>query len=282
MLGKEYQKHFIEVLTPIYDRVEAEQFFFLILQHDYQMRRIDWALQTDFVFNEPQLKRWNFLLQELSSEVPIQYLLGQTEFYGLPFEVSPAVLIPRPETEELVDWILSEVKDLQNAKILDIGTGSGCIPILLAKHLPLAKVSAIDVSEAALHIAQKNAEINAVKIDFLLQDILQAEKLNDTYNIIVSNPPYVRELEKAEIRANVLQHEPHLALFVPDNDALKFYRKIAELAMHSLSSKGKLFFEINQYLGKETAELLTKIGFEQIKLRKDIYGNDRMMRAVKP
>lgn len=282
MLGKEYQKHFTKVLTPIYDRVEAEQFFFLILQHDYQMRRIDWALQTDFVFKEPQLERWNFLLQELSSEVPIQYLLGQTEFFGLPFEVSPAVLIPRPETEELVDWILSEVKDLQNAKILDIGTGSGCIPISLAKHLPLAKVSAIDVSEAALHIAQKNAEINAVKIDFLLQDILQAEKLNDTYNIIVSNPPYVRELEKAEIRANVLQHEPHLALFVPDNDALKFYRKIAELAMHSLSSKGKLFFEINQYLGKETAELLTKIGFEQIKLRKDIYGNDRMMRAVKP
>lgn len=281
MLGKEFQKYFIQVLTPIYDVVEAEHFFFLILEHDYQMRRIDWALQTDFIFDASQLERWNFLLQELSQEVPIQYLLGQTEFYGLTFQVTPDVLIPRPETEELVEWILSEAQHLQNLKILDIGTGSGCIAISLAQHLPQIQVSALDVSEAALQMAQKNAQINQVSVAFIQQDILQTEKLNDTYHIMVSNPPYVRELEKLEIRPNVLEHEPHLALFVPDDEALMFYRKIAELAFNHLTPQGLLFFEINQYLGAETQQLLTEIGFKNLELRKDIYGNDRMIRAIK-
>jgi release factor glutamine methyltransferase len=232
--------------------------------------------------DEVQLARWNFLLHELSAQVPIQYLLGKTEFYGLTFCVSPDVLIPRPETEELVQWILSEAEHFENLTILDIGTGSGCIPVTLAKHLPQAQISAIDVSEAALQMAQKNAQMNQVSVALIQQDILQTEKLNDTYNIIVSNPPYVRELEKAEIRPNVLEHEPHLALFVPDDDALKFYRKIAELAMVHLSPNGLLFFEINQYLGTQTVELLHEIGFESVELRKDLYGNDRMIRAIKP
>lgn len=282
MFAKVYQKHFVTVLTPIYDRVEAEQFFFLILENDYQMRRIDWALMTDFALDEAQLTRWNFLLQSLSAQVPIQYLLGKTEFFGLTFEVSSSVLIPRPETEELVQWILSEAEHLENPTILDIGTGSGCIPITLAKNLPKAQVSAIDISEDALQMARKNARINQVSVAFIQQDILQTEKLNNTYNIIVSNPPYVRELEKAEIRPNVLEHEPHLALFVPDDDPLKFYRKIAELALVHLHPKGLLFFEINQYLGTQTLQLLQEMGFESVELRKDLYGNDRMIRSVKP
>lgn len=281
MLGKTYQKHFIEVLTPVYDRPEAEQFFLLILQHDYHMRRIDWALQPDFVFDASQLERWNTLLQALLDQVPIQYLLGQTEFYGLPFKVSPAVLIPRPETEELVAWILSEAQNQPPVKILDIGTGSGCIAIALAHHLPGAQVSAMDVSAQALALAQENARMHQVQVRLIRQDILQTNQLDESYPIIVSNPPYVRELEKEEMRPNVLEHEPHLALFVPDDDALKFYRKIAALAWQHLTSPGSIYLEINQYLGAESIRLLQEIGFTDIELRKDIYGHDRMIRAVK-
>ena len=211
-------------------------------------------------------------------------MLGKTSFYGLDFEVNPAVLIPRPETEELVDWIIKSNVAAQASKIikiLDIGTGSGCIAISLAKNIPDAQVFAIDVSAEALATAQKNAEINKVQVTFINKNILETTDLEQQFDIIVSNPPYVRNLEKEEIKKNVLDNEPHLALFVQDNDALIFYRKIAELAQENLSENGQLFFEINQYLGQEMMELLEEMNFKNIELRKDIYGNYRMLLGTK-
>jgi release factor glutamine methyltransferase len=277
---KEYRTQFIQELTPIYDAGEAESFFYLILEEKHQLRRIDLALHPNLVFSEVEIVVWNSILEQLKQEIPVQYLLGKTSFYGLDFEVNENVLIPRPETEELVEWILESQKskvESQNIRILDIGTGSGCIAISLAKNIPNAAVFAIDVSEKALATAKKNAERNAVEVTFINQNILETEDLRQQFDIIVSNPPYVRNLEKEEIKKNVLDNEPHLALFVEDNDALIFYKKIAELAQKNLSENGQLYFEINQYLGKETVDLLEKMNFKNIELQKDIYGNDRMI-----
>ncbi|WP_281322593.1 peptide chain release factor N(5)-glutamine methyltransferase [Flavobacterium aestivum] len=281
---KEYRTQFIDELTSIYDAGEAESFFYLILEEKQQLKRIDLALQPDLVFSEEEIEVWNSILEQLKLEIPIQYLLGKTSFYGLDFEVNENVLIPRPETEELVDWIISKNRTIEqssNLKILDIGTGSGCIAISLVKNLPNAQVFAIDVSEKALATAKKNAERNEVRVTFISQNILETLDLGQEFDIIVSNPPYVRNLEKEEIKKNVLDNEPHLALFVEDNDALIFYRKIAELAQKNLSNSGQLYFEINQYLGKEMIALLEEMNFENIELRKDIYGNDRMMRGLR-
>jgi release factor glutamine methyltransferase len=283
MKVKEYRTNFIQELSPIYDAGEAESFFYLILEEKNQLKRIDLALNPDLTFSNEEIQLWNSILDSLKKEIPIQYLLGKTSFYGLDFEVNPAVLIPRPETEELVDWIISYDqihKSTKPLRILDIGTGSGCIAISLAKNIFNAQVYAIDVSEIALATAQKNAEINEVNVTFFEKNILETDDLEKQFDIIVSNPPYVRELEKQEIKKNVLDNEPHLALFVEDNDALVFYRKIAELAQKNLLPNGQLFFEINQYLGKEMMELLEKMGFKNIELRKDIYGNDRMIKGT--
>lgn len=279
---KTYRAQFIRELSSIYDEGEAESFFYLILEDKKQLRRIDLALQPDLVFSEADLQVWNSILEQLKLEIPVQYLLGKTHFYGLEFEVNENVLIPRPETEELVDWIIQEnlkIKKFKDLKILDIGTGSGCIAISLAKNITNAQVFAIDVSEKALATAQKNAEINEVKVTFIHKNILETVDLEQEFDIIVSNPPYVRNLEKQEIKKNVLDHEPHLALFVEDDNALIFYRKIAELARKNLSPNGQLYFEINQYLGKEMVELLENLDFATIELRKDIYGNERMTRS---
>ena len=299
---REYRAHFIQELSSIYDIGEAESFFYLILEEKKQLKRIDLALNPDLTLSNEEIQFWNSILEQLQQEIPIQYLLGKTSFYGLDFEVNADVLIPRQETEELVDWIIqsqkSEVRS-QKINILDIGTGSGCIAISLAKNILSAQVFAIDISEKALTTAQNNADINKVDVNFINVDILKANDLEQLptsnfapsvrallssqlptkFDIIVSNPPYVRELEKQEIKKNVLDFEPHLALFVEDNDALIFYRKIAELAQKHLSQNGQLFFEINQYLGKETVDLIEKMGFKNIELRKDIYGNDRMIKA---
>ena len=282
---KEYRTQFIQELTPIYDAGEAESFFYLILEEKHQLKRIDLALHPDLFFSEEEIVVWNSILQQLKQEIPVQYLLGKTSFYGLDFEVNENVLIPRPETEELVEWILESQKSkvetsgesLKDLKILDIGTGSGCIAISLAKNLPNATVFAIDVSEKALATAKTNAENNSVNVTFINQNILETQDLGQQFDIIVSNPPYVRNLEKEEIKKNVLDNEPHLALFVEDDDALIFYKKIAELAQKNLSENGQLYFEINQYLGKEMVDLLEKMNFKNIELRKDIYGNDRML-----
>ena len=283
MNAKQYKIKFIETLEPIHGVDEAESFFYLILEDKFQLKRLDLALDPSFEFSAEAMKILEELVTQLKTEIPIQYLLGTTEFFGLPFLVNENVLIPRPETEELVDWILQEDKKIERQKqikILDIGTGTGCIAISLAKNIPNATVFAIDISAEALEVAKKNAKINTVTVTFLEKNILETDDFLEQYDIIVSNPPYVRNLEKQEIKKNVLDNEPHLALFVDDLDALIFYRKIASLATKILNEGGQLFFEINQYLGKEMVDLINISGFADVELRKDIYGNDRMTRAI--
>ncbi|WP_284651354.1 peptide chain release factor N(5)-glutamine methyltransferase [Flavobacterium terrisoli] len=282
MLLKNYRTTFLQELSSLYDEKEIESFFYLILEKLHAMKRIDLALKPETVLDGIHLKQWKNIVSDLKNQKPIQYILGETEFYGLPFLVNENVLIPRPETEELVELIISNyqiTKSPNPLKILDIGTGSGCIPIALKKNLSNAEVYAIDVSEKALATAQKNAELNKVEIHFMLKNILETEDLQQQFDIIVSNPPYVRNLEKAEINPNVLEYEPHLALFVEDHDALLFYRKITELAKKNLNPNGQLYFEINQYLGAATVALVESFGFKNVKLIKDIYGNDRMISA---
>jgi len=280
MLLKNYKTIFLQELSSWYDEKEIESFFYLVLENFHQKKRIDLALNPELTMDAKQLLHWESIVEELKKQKPIQYILGETEFYGLRFLVNENVLIPRPETEELVDLIIAnhlKIQQTNNLKILDIGTGSGCIPISLKKNLPNAEVFALDVSEKALATAQQNAALNEVEVLFILKDILQTNDLEQQFDIIVSNPPYVRNLEKVEINPNVLEYEPHLALFVEDNDALLFYRKIAQLAKKNLMPDGKLYFEINQYLGKETVQLLEDLDFKNIELKKDIYGNDRMI-----
>ena len=279
MLIKQYQIFFKEQLISLYDEEELNSFFYLILENVNHLKRIDLALNIDLKFKESEILIWNEIIEKLKLEIPIQYILGSTSFYGLDFIVNNNVLIPRPETEELVDWIIKTNKNHRFINVLDIGTGSGCIAISLAKNIENSNIFALDVSEDALIIAKKNAELNNVLVNFIHDDILKNIQINQKFDVIVSNPPYVRNLEKHEIKKNVLDNEPHLALFVTDNDALIFYRKIAELTMNNLEKNGFLFFEINQYLGKETEELLQNIGFKNIELWKDIYGNDRMIKC---
>ena len=287
---KNLKTHFFSELQTIQEDSEIESFFFILTEYLHDLKRIDISLNPDFEVSETDLQKWNVIISELKTEKPIQYITGEAWFYGLRFEVNENTLIPRPETEELVEWIVDgqKTKDKrQKVSILDIGTGSGCIPITIKKEIPNALVSAIDVSEKALEMARKNAIDNEVEVNFILQNILEIDDLKSLptsnfqlptqFDIIVSNPPYVRNLEKQEIKKNVLAYEPHLALFVEDYDALLFYRKIAQLALTSLTPNGKLFFEINQYLGKETVALLENLGFKNIELRKDFVGNDRMI-----
>lgn len=276
---RDYRTEFIEAMIPIYGNDEAESFFYLILEEQFNMRRLDLAFNPLLSFTDEEILSWKKIVNQLLQEIPIQYILGSTYFCGVKFKVSPDVLIPRPETEELVEWITNS-QHVENPRIIDIGTGSGCIAIALANQIPHAEVNAIDVSKAALLIAAENAKINNVVVKFIEQDILSIATLDGKYDCIVSNPPYVRELEKAEIKTNVLANEPHLALFVSDNDALIFYKKIADLALKSLTEDGLLFFEINQYLAAETVEMLKEKGFKT-ELKKDIYGNDRMIKATK-
>ncbi|MQP25642.1 peptide chain release factor N(5)-glutamine methyltransferase [Flavobacterium sp. LMO8] len=291
MLLKQYKTHFFESLKNIQDEQEIESFFFILTEYLHNSKRVDVALNPNFEISEEEVQKWNDILVDLQQEKPIQYITGEAWFYGLQFEVNENTLIPRPETEELVEWVLNSATTQHPSPItiLDIGTGSGCIPISLKANLPQANVSAIDVSEQAIEVAKRNAVSNKVDINFIQANILEVEDLSQlpspiihhpsSYNIIVSNPPYVRNLEKQEIKKNVLDYEPHLALFVEDTDAWLFYRKIAQLALKNLSPNGLLFFEINQYLGKETVELLENLGFKNIELKKDIYGNDRMIKC---
>jgi len=276
---KDYRTYFIEKLTPSYDSMEAESFFAIALEELKGWRRSDLAMNSNTELTGEEIEKWNAVLADLETQKPIQYIFGKAHFYGLEFEVNENTLIPRPETEELVELIISENKAKGQINIIDIGTGSGCIAISLSKNLTDAAVSAIDVSEGALAVAKRNAEHNKTEVNFILEDILAAENLPQSYDAIVSNPPYVRNLEKEEIKENVLQYEPHLALFVDDNDPLLFYRKIALLAKGQLSPNGKLYFEINQYLGAETVQMLEDFGFTNVVLKKDIYGNDRMIAA---
>lgn len=297
---------FLNELSNLYPKQEVESFFYLLTEAFLDLKRVDIILDPDKEIIYEIEQKYNSALAKLKKEIPIQYILGATKFYGLPFTVNENVLIPRPETEELVAWIIEEVesrklkvkseklitndkflKPTTNNKqqttklnIIDIGTGSGCIAIALAKNLPDAKVWALDISKKALEVAQNNAKLNhVVNVQFLNDNILTLKKLPIKFDIIVSNPPYVRELEKEEIKKNVLENEPHLALFVKDHNPLLFYDKIADVAKENLNPNGKIYFEINQYLGNETVTLLQEKGFKNIELKKDIFGNDRMIKA---
>lgn len=238
------------------------------------------ALRTGMTVAVPgaELQEYERVLKELQEGLPLQYVLGEADFYGLKFKVSPAVLIPRPETEELVEWVLESAVSNSGLRILDMGTGSGCIAVTLARHLPEAGVKGLDISQEALSIARYNASVNQVDIEFILRDI-RGYASGDKFDLIVSNPPYVKQEEQADMEAHVLDHEPHLALFVGDENPLEFYDAIADFALGHLRPGGMLFFEINAALGNEMVSLMDAKGFKNILLRKDMQGKDRMLRC---
>jgi len=275
---KDYKIHFIENLITLYDKDEIENFFYRIIAHIRGLSRVDMALNPYLEFSMDEIKKMDFYLTELKKQKPIQYLIGTTDFCGLSLEVTSDVLIPRPETEELVEWVVSENQTKSNLKILDIGTGSGAIAISIAKKLK-AEVFAFDISEDALQVAQHNADKNQVFVHFITFDILKDNWEGNSFDIIVSNPPYIRESEKPTIKENVLQYEPHLALFVPNENPLIFYDKITDFALKHIEKKGQLFLEINQYLAHQTTELLKNKGFKNSCVKRDIYQNDRMILA---
>lgn len=269
-------------LQGMYDREEIHSFFYLLCDSFLNYRRFDVSMNHDRLLSKPTIARFDSALARLQAQEPIQYILGCTEFYGLPFQVNKHTLIPRPETEELVDWILYHVQNQGVVlDILDIGTGSGCIAVALAKSLPRASISALDISHKAIALAKENAINNNVSVSFSDQDILDTKSLEKKYDVIVSNPPYVRQQEKKAMHTNVLAYEPSNALFVPNGDPLLFYRKIAQLAMVSLQTKGWLYFEINEYLSKEMDVLLKEIGFANIEIKKDFRAVPRMIKCQK-
>jgi len=274
---------FLNLLKDEYPVQEVNSFFNLLTECYLGMSRLDFALRPEKELSSIEIEKFESAIHRLSLHEPIQYIIGETEFFGLKFKVDEHVLIPRPETEELVQWLLDDIRELKNPsnlKILDIGTGSGCIAISLAKNLPNAEIFALDISEKALKTAKENAGLNKVKVNFIQADILNLEALAGKFDIIVSNPPYVREMEKTEMHRNVLENEPDLALYVKDTDPLIFYKKITKLAEESLIKEGNLYFEINQYLANETEEILKNFGFKT-GLKKDIFGNYRMLRGRK-
>lgn len=237
-------------------------------------------LKDDFTLTAEQEALLCNAIVRLQKQEPIQYILGYSDFCGLRFKVTPATLIPRPETSELVEWIASEATGYES--ILDIGTGSGCIAISLAYKLPQSKVTAWDISNEALAVATENSKANSQTVTFEQVDILAYEPKGEQFDIIVSNPPYIKENEKEAMHANVLDWEPHTALFVPNNDPLLFYRIIAKKGLQILTPGGRLYFEINRAHGKETMEMLAALGYTSIELRKDFAENDRMIRAIIP
>ena len=280
MLLKEIKNIYHSELDTIYSREEVDSFFYLVIEHYLGLERFVLALKPQLVVTKTEEQPLFEAMSELKQEKPIQYILGSTQFMDLEFKVNENVLIPRPETEELVRWIIEDFEKNENKEInvLDIGTGSGCIAISLAKYLNYAKVDALDISEKALAVARENTDLNKVEVKFFQANILKLENLEDKYDIIVSNPPYVRMLEKEQMKSNVIKNEPELALFVKNEDPLVFYRKISEFAKSNLKKGGCLYFELNQYLGEETKALLER-DFSEVKLRKDMFGNDRMLKV---
>ena len=276
---QEFLKYINLELCDLYPDTEIKSFARLIIEKITGMSRIQVLINKNTTFSDDQRQLAFGIVERLKKHVPIQYLIGETEFCGLVFSVDNNVLIPRPETEELVDWIFIDNKCKPSLNILDIGTGSGCIAISLKKHLPTSNITAFDVSEGALNIAKCNARLNICEVAFEKIDILNAPLLTQRWDIIVSNPPYIPCKEKAEILPNVLDHEPHLALFVPNHDPLLFYRKIAQWGKEHLTHNGKIYFEIHRDFGAEMIQLLSELNYQNIVLRKDISGNDRMIRA---
>lgn len=270
-----------EELQGLYPKTEVKAFVRLILEHVCGFSYTQQALLRKQKLNDCYKKPVSEIVGRLKTYEPVQYILGETEFFELKLKVTPSVLIPRPETEELVQWIC-ETKLPEKAAILDIGTGSGCIALALKKQLQKAEVSAVDVSARALKIARENAALNDLKVNFIHCNILNWGKYQwNKYDAIVSNPPYVRESEKTAMFPNVLKYEPESALFVNDTDPLLFYREIADFAQVGLNENGWLFFEINEKFGNETIHLLKQKKFQFIEIKKDLFGKDRMVRCRK-
>ena len=267
--------YYIKQLKDIANEREIISWAYISIDFLLGYNRSECIINSDKEIGIDIIDRFRQIIEDLKANIPIQYILGETEFYGLKFKVNEHTLIPRPETEELVLWILEH--EFNSA--LDIGTGSGCIPIAIKKNKNV-EISAIDVSEPALLVAKENAKTNEVKINFFKQDILKTDNL-ERVDVIISNPPYILEKEKDLILSNVLDNEPHLALFVTNENPLLFYKKIAELSYACLSKNGLLFFEINESFGIEIIELLKCIGFVDIELKKDINEKDRMLKAIK-
>ncbi len=290
MFLKEIKKIFHGDLGDRYPSEEIDSFFYLLIGHYLGLERFVLAITPDLIISKEQEQPLFEALQNLKSHRPIQYIIGKGHFMEMDFIVNEKVLIPRPETEELVRWILKEIdktqslghlyhKENSRVRILDIGTGSGCIAVALAKNLPRSKVYAMDISKDALLIAKQNALLNGVAIEPILADIRMPGKQRAHFDIIVSNPPYVRECERSAMAKNVKDYEPAVALFVPNDSPLLFYEAIADFALQNLEADGAIFLEVNQYLANETRELLQKAGFLDIELKKDLFGNDRMLKA---
>tara|TARA_R110002074_G_scaffold161480_4_gene319392 strand:+ start:62405 stop:63253 length:849 start_codon:yes stop_codon:yes gene_type:complete len=280
VLLREIKNIFHSELDVLYGKDEVASFFYLLIEHYFDLERFVLAIQPELVIEKEQETIIFKALSELKLERPIQHIIGSSYFMDLDFKVNSHVLIPRPETEELVRWIIEDNEKAEKPlTILDMGTGSGCIPISLDKNLPNVRVHGLDISSDALEVAQENNKTHGTEVVFFQADILNLGH-KGTYDIIVSNPPYVRELEKAEMQNNVIDHEPSIALFVPDEDPLKFYRAIINFASRNLNDKGSLYLEINQYLSNEMIALLEKYEFHTIILKQDMFGNDRMLKGV--
>jgi len=275
---KQLELYFISELSSLYEEEEAKQLFYLVVEHVCGWNRMKLLTHSTESPDPGQMTAYQSILTGLGQGRPLQHILAEAWFYGLKFKVSSAVLIPRPETEELIEWILETVdhSEDQVSSILDIGTGSGCIAISLKKNLENTEVTALDVSADALSIARENAIRNEVALNFIQADVLTYSSPVQ-YDLIVSNPPYITETERAEMHRNVLEFEPHLALFVSNENPLIFYKGIADFALSNLRPKGKMFFEINEYLGQETVDMLKDKGFINIVLKKDMQGKDRMI-----
>ncbi|MFW5708224.1 MAG: peptide chain release factor N(5)-glutamine methyltransferase [Bacteroidota bacterium] len=274
---------FCQGIAEKYEPREARAIGGVVFEEMLGFSAVDLQVNRGWRISESDIVNLYRVLKKLNNDVPLQHITGVAHFRDLVLKVNGDVLIPRPETEELVQWILDDIAEKgrgRSLRIWDIGTGSGAIALSLATELQGAEVLASDVSEKALAIARENSMKYITGVQFLLHDILNDAPPEGSFDIIVSNPPYVRESEKPLIRNNVLLHDPHLALFVPDHDPLKFYRSIGETALTSLSPHGFLYLEINEALGMQTVELLLSIGFSQAKVKRDLFGKDRMVRAV--
>lgn len=305
---RDCRRYYAGELEKLYGSDEANALIMILLEHYFNIDKIKIALEPDLRLSESELLTLHFAVKELLKNKPVQYIIGETEFCGMLFFVNENVLIPRPETEELVNQLIScsvnqlavnphpsfrpdierremgAEKSPANISILDIGTGSGCIAISLAKLLKDSYVTAVDISEKALEVARKNAEANGVNVHFVHDDILNPHvktygRASQQFDIIVSNPPYVCESEKSDMRANVLDYEPSTALFVSDNDPLVFYRKILEFAQKALKPNGAVWFEINEKFGKEMKDLCLEKGFKNVEIIKDFRGRERVVRA---
>lgn len=273
------RSHYRRKLMATFTEKEADSLLFLILMEYTSLTKAGIIAFHEQTVSESTLLKIHFCVKDLLKQKPIQYVLGKTEFFGLPFIVNSKVLIPRPETEELVDWVIQDCKLKKDLKIIDLGTGSGCIAITLKKSLPSSEITAIDVSDFALEVAAANADLNSASIQFERFDLLDLDnwKRDTVYDVIVSNPPYVRQQEKLEMKKNVLDYEPDIALFVDDADPLVYYRAIIGFANKYLVEGGGLYCEINQYLHEEVENLFNDSGFEYVNLKKDFKNNFRFL-----